>query len=280
MRAELTKLVQRALEEDVGAGDITTEAVVDPELEGHALLVARTDLVLCGLPVAAEVFRQVDSRIDFSPLQSEGCRVGAGQSVAKLCGPLAGILTGERVALNFVQRLSGIATLVSRYVEALHGHSVRLVDTRKTTPGLRALEKYAVRVGGAANHRFRLDDGVMIKDNHILAAGGITEAVRRALKRAHHLLQVQVEVDNLEQAHEAVGAGARVLLLDNFEPELLREAVTDLRSLRPDLVLEASGGIALETVASVAATGVDVISCGSLIHQAQWLDLALDVVPR
>ena len=280
MRAELTKVVQRALEEDIGAGDITTEAVVDPELQGGASLVARTDLVLCGLPVAAEVFRQVDSGVRFEALQAEGCRVGAGQSVAELSGRLAGILTGERVALNFVQRLSGIATLVSRYVDALDGHSVRLVDTRKTTPGLRALEKYAVRIGGGANHRFRLDDGVMIKDNHILAAGGITEAVRRALERAHHLLQVQVEVDTLEQAHEAVAAGARVLLLDNFEPESLREAVTALRSLHSDLVIEASGGIALDTVAAVAATGVDVISCGALIHQAQWLDLALDVVPQ
>lgn len=275
--ADLADLVARALREDLGPGDVTTAAVVDPTAEGTARLVAREDLVVCGLPVFAAVFEQVDPRIAVEPLAPEGGRAGGGTVVARVQGPLAPILTGERVALNFVQRLSGIATLTRSYVDRLAGSPVRLVDTRKTTPCLRSLEKYAVRVGGGHNHRFGLFDGVLVKDNHIASAGGIAEAVRRALGHAHHLVRVQVEVEDLAQAVEAVEAGARVLLLDNFAAADLLSAVRALRARPEELVLEASGGISLDTVAEVAATGVDVVSCGSLVHQARWVDLALDM---
>ncbi len=272
--------VSLALEEDLaGGGDVTTSAVVGPSRQGRAVLVARQDLIVAGLEVAAEVFAQVDESLQFRPVVTDGDAVTAGASLGEVEGALASILTAERCCVNFVQHMSGIATLVRRYMGRLEGSSVRLVDTRKTRPGLRALEKFAVRCGGAHNHRFGLADGVMIKDNHILAAGGITEAVGRAIAGVHHLVKIQVEVETLAEANEAIDAGARVLLLDNFETDELSRAVAALRSRPERLTLEASGGISLGTVAAVAASGVDVISCGSLIHQAQWVDVALDIVP-
>jgi len=272
--------VAQALEEDLGpSGDITTRAVVEPTRTGRAQLVARQDLVVAGLPVAAEVFAQVDAELDVALVAEEGAQTSAGSVLLSVEGSLASILTAERCCVNFVQHMSGIATQTKTYVDRLEGSTVRLVDTRKTRPGLRSLEKYAVLCGGGHNHRFNLSDGVMIKDNHILAAGGITTAVHRALQRAHHLVKVQVEVENLAEAVEAVEAGASVLLLDNFSVPELRAAVVALRARGEDLTLEASGGITLDTVADVAATGVDVISSGALIHQARWVDIALDVEP-
>jgi len=272
--------VASALREDLGSGDITTGAVVQPEVQGSGLVIAREPLTVCGLSVMAEVFRQVDSTLRFVARVPDGHQSeGQNAELARVEGGLASILTAERVALNFAQRMSGIASLTREFRSRIpDSSSVRLADTRKTTPGLRQLEKYAVRIGGGHNHRFGLDDGVMIKDNHIVAAGGIAEAVGRAKERCHHLVQIQVEVESLEQAREAIGAGARVLLLDNFSPAELTELVPVLRQESPGVVLEASGGISLETIAAVAGTGVDVISCGAITHQSRAVDLALEVV--
>lgn len=270
--------VQRALDEDIAQGDVTTEAVVPPSIRGVAELVARVPMVVCGVPVLEEVFRQVDPSIEIQAVRPEGTRsVGGGEVILTVHGPLGSILTGERVALNFVQRMSGIATRTASFVALLGERTTRLVDTRKTTPGIRAMERYAVCVGGGRNHRYNLADGILIKDNHIAAAGGVTAAVTAALSHAHHLLQVEVEVETLEEAHEAVDAGARVLLLDNFSVERLREAVQALRARPETLVLEASGDVNERTLVPIADCGVDVISSGGLIHQATWLDIALEV---
>ncbi len=272
--------VSAALREDLGSGDITTDAVVQPEAQGYGRVLARQPLTVCGLPVMAEVFRQVDLGLRFDIVVPDGHQcAGENAELARVEGSLSSILTAERVALNFAQRMSGIATLTREFCSRIPDPSqVRLTDTRKTTPGLRHLEKYAVRIGGGHNHRFGLDDGVMIKDNHIVAAGGISEAVRRALERCHHLVKIQVEVESLKQAREATEAGARVLLLDNFSPDELSDIVPVLRQEAPDVVLEASGGIALDTIAAVARTGVDVISCGAITHQSRAVDLALEVI--
>jgi nicotinate-nucleotide pyrophosphorylase (carboxylating) len=272
--------VSAALREDLGNGDITTGAVVRAERQGTGLVLARQPLTVCGLPVMAEVFRQVDSSLRFDVVVPDGQQCeGQNAQLARVEGSLASILTAERVALNFAQRMSGIATLTRAFCSRIPDSSgVRLADTRKTTPGLRQLEKYAVRVGGGHNHRFGLDDGVMIKDNHIVAAGGISEAVRRAQAGCHHLVKIQVEVESLEQAREAIDAGAMVLLLDNFSPDELGVLVPVLRQEAPDVVLEASGGIALDTIEAFARTGVDVISCGAITHQSRAVDLALEVI--
>jgi nicotinate-nucleotide pyrophosphorylase (carboxylating) len=269
----LSQIIATALAEDSPFGDVTTDAIVDRDIFGSARLLAREAMVVCGLHAFEEVLATVDSVVD-------GHRsLGADEELARVTGPLRAILTGERPALNLVQRLSGIATLTRRHVDRIADLDARLVDTRKTTPGLRAAEKYAVRVGGGHNHRFSLSDGVMVKDNHIAAAGGITEAVTRAKGRVHHLLRVQVEVESLAEAEEAVDAGARVLLLDNFSADDLATIVVALRDRPEVLVLEASGGIRLDTVRGVAETGVDVISCGGIIHQAVWKDVSLAVDP-
>jgi nicotinate-nucleotide pyrophosphorylase (carboxylating) len=276
---DLSAIVARALCEDLGHGDITTAAVVTGDATGCADVSARAPLVVCGLPVMAEVFAQVDARCTLVAAVAEGAQVAAGAVIARVEGPLRALLSGERVALNFAQRLSGIATWTRLHVDALGSLPVRLVDTRKTTPGLRAVEKYAVRIGGAHNHRFALDDGVMIKDNHIVAAGSVTAAVTAARAGVHHLLKIQCEADTLEQAREAVAAGADALLLDNFSPEALADVVRVLRAEAPDVLLEASGGVTREVLSAIAASGVDVISCGALIHQARWVDIGLDFSP-
>jgi len=275
-----SEVVASALREDLGSGDLTTNAVVSPESRGLGHIVARQPMVVCGLPIMEEVFRQVDPALSFQARVDDGFQVEDSSAViARIEGPLMSILIGERVALNFAQRLSGVATLTREFCSRLpKTGKARLVDTRKTTPGLRHMEKYAVRVGGGHNHRFGLDDGVMIKDNHIIAAGSISEAVRRARENCHHLMKIEVEVETIEQAREAIAAGVRVLLLDNFASTELAEVVATLRAEAPDLILEASGGVTLETVAAIAATGVDVVSCGSLTHQARSVDLALDLI--
>ena len=272
--------VSAALQEDLGSGDITTSAVVAATAQGRGVVQAREPLVVCGLPVMAEVFRQVDSGLHFEVLVADGSACdGHRAAIAQVEGSLASILMAERVALNFAQRMSGIATLTRQFVAQIPSAAagVRLVDTRKTTPGLRHFEKYAVRVGGGHNHRFGLDDGVMIKDNHIVAAGGISEAVHRARARCHHLVGIQVEVESLEQAREAIRAGVRILLLDNFTPPELAKLVPVLRNEAHGLVLEASGGVSLGTIAAVATSGVDVVSCGAITHQSRAADLALEV---
>lgn len=277
---EVGRAVRAALAEDLGAaGDITTAAVVDPRVQGQGTILAKQAMTLCGLGVAEEAFRQVDPTLVFEVLRPDGTALsGDRDPVATVRGSLASVLTGERVALNFLQRLSGVATWTRAHMDALGDSPAVLVDTRKTTPGLRALEKYAVRTGGARNHRFALFDGVMIKDNHIQAAGGVGPAVAAALATVHHLLKVQVEVEDLDQALEACEAGAEVLLLDNFDVPGLRAIAGVLKERFPRVLLEASGGIGLDTLAAVGATGVDRISSGALVHQARWVDLSLDVV--
>jgi len=257
------------LAEDVGAGDATTSSVVDEDSVCEARIVVKEPGVVCGLAAAAAVFETLGARLD--PLVADGDRIEAGP-VARVEGPARAVLTGERLALNLLGRLSGIATLTRRYVDAVDGTGTTILDTRKTTPGLRELEKQAVRCGGGTNHRFGLFDGVLIKDNHLRIAGSIAEAVRRARATA---LPVEVECDTLDQVAEAVKAGADRILLDNMAPDELRAAVI-LVADRAET--EASGGVSLETVRAVAETGVDFVSVGALTHSARALDVSLEVL--
>ncbi|MCS6880023.1 MAG: carboxylating nicotinate-nucleotide diphosphorylase [Oscillochloridaceae bacterium] len=272
------EVVVRALNEDIGTGDLTTLAVIPPDARAEAHFVFRQAGVVCGLPVVAAVFALVDPALTLRPRAAEGARVSAGERVASVAGPARGLLSGERVALNFLQRLSGIATLTASYVEAVRGARARILDTRKTTPGLRALEKYAVRVGGGVNHRSGLYDGVMLKDNHlaILAARGVdlAEAVRRARAAVGPMVRVEVEVESVEQAAIAAEAGADLILLDNMSPEQLRAAVAAVAGRART---EASGGINLHSIRAVADSGVDFISVGALTHSAPALDIGLDI---
>ena len=271
----LEEALRAWLREDLGQGDLTSLLVVPEDLEGEAVILAKEGGVLAGLWVAERVFALAEPRTAFTPLVAEGARVAEGTEVARVRGPLRGILAGERLALNLLQRLSGIATLTRAYVEALAGTKAQILDTRKTTPGLRALEKYAVRVGGGRNHRYGLFDGILLKENHVRAAGGVGEAVRRAKARAPHYLKVEVEVRSLEELEEALEAGADLILLDNFPLEALREAVRRVGGRVP---LEASGNMTLERAKAAAEAGVDYVSVGALTHSAKALDLSLLVV--
>jgi nicotinate-nucleotide pyrophosphorylase (carboxylating) len=264
--------VASALAEDVGEGDVTTEATVDADARGTAQLLVKEPGVVCGLEVAAAVFATLDRDVHFEPLVEEGSRIDGATAIAVVTGPLRAILTGERVALNFVARLSGIATLTRFYVDAVEGTGAAILDTRKTTPGLRLLEKVAVETGGGRNHRLGLFDAVLIKDNHLRAAGSVAVAVERA--RAATDLPIEVECDTLAQVAEALEAGVDALLLDNMQPAELREAVALARGRAR---LEASGGITLDNVRAVAETGVDEISIGALTHSARSLDVSLEV---
>jgi nicotinate-nucleotide pyrophosphorylase (carboxylating) len=268
----LERLAYAALAEDVGEGDVTTEATIDADASGEAALVLKEPGVVCGLDVAEAVFRALDVELRFERLVEDGTLVGSATAVARVSGPLRAILTGERTALNFLGRLSGIATLTRRYVDAVAGTGAAILDTRKTTPGLRVLEKHAVAVGGGRNHRLGLDDGVLVKDNHLRAAGSIREVVDR-LRAATHL-PVEVECDTLEQVSEALAAGADALLLDNMRVGELREAVALARGRAR---LEASGGMTLDNVRTVAESGVDEISVGALTHSARSLDVSLEL---
>ncbi len=271
----LSETVRQALLEDIGTGDITTQATVDPAINAVAYLVVKTEGVIAGLPVVAEVFSQVDPELHLRFFVKEGTRVASRTKLCEISGRAQSILIGERVALNFLQRLSGIATKTARMVALIEGTRARIVDTRKTTPGLRALEKYAVRQGGGYNHRFGLYDAVMIKDNHIVASGGITQAVRRAVSQSPHTVTITVECDTLEQVEEAVAAGADIILLDNMTTEDLQEA---LDIIDGHAIAEASGGVSEETVRAIAETGVDIISVGGLTHSAVALDIGLDLM--
>lgn len=273
----VARVVAAALAEDVGPGDVTTLATVPASATCEAKLNARVVGVACGLPVAIEAFRQLDESLDITEHRHDGERMAPGEVLLTIRGSARAVLTAERVALNFSQRLSGIATLTARYVEAVRGTRAMIVDTRKTTPGLRQLEKYAVRAGGGKNHRFGLFDGVLIKDNHIAAVDGVGAAIKAARQGAPHSLRIEVETDTLDQVREAVEAGADAILLDNMLPAMLREAVEIVAGR---VVTEASGGITLETVRAVAEAGVDLISVGALTHSAPSLDLGLDFVLR
>ena len=253
-------------------------ATIAPGTRGSARFVARQAGVVAGLPIAALTFALLDPAVEFETLTPDGSSVAAGETLARVTGDAAALLTGERTALNFLGRLSGIATQAAQCVAALAGTRARIVDTRKTTPGLRLLEKYAVRMGGASNHRAGLDDGILIKDNHIAAAGSLTLAVQRARAHASHLLKIEVECDSEEQAREAIAAGADAILLDNMTPDQLRRAVALIREQAPAITIEASGAIGTDPakLAAVAATGVDLISLGALTHSAPNFDVGLD----
>jgi nicotinate-nucleotide pyrophosphorylase (carboxylating) len=268
--------VRRALDEDLGrAGDITTAATIPAGAKARAKLVARKPGTIAGLACAARTFELLDESISFRARKRDSDKVEAGALLAEIDGPAAPILSGERVALNFLGHLSGIATLTAGYVAKIGNAKARVCCTRKTTPGLRALEKYAVRCGGGVNHRYGLDDAVLIKDNHIAVAGGVRQALEKARAAVGHLVKVEIEVDSLAQLKEVLASGkADVVLLDNMDTTMLAEAVKLADGM---LKTEASGGVTLETVAAIAATGVDLISSGALTHSAPSLDVALDI---
>jgi nicotinate-nucleotide pyrophosphorylase (carboxylating) len=272
------ELVDHALAEDWAWGDVTTQALIPPDAEGKGSFVAKSAGVVAGLEVAHLVFARVDPSLKFKAIIRDGDKLQRGTGIATVEGRVAGILRGERVALNFLQRLSGIATETSRYVEAVRGTGARIVDTRKTTPGLRFLEKYAVRAGGGQNHRVHLGDGILIKDNHLAAlrARGLDlkAAIDLARKNAPHTLKIEVEVTTVEEANEAVAAGADIIMLDNMSVEEMRRSVN---SVGGRVMLEASGGVTLENVRSVAETGVDLISVGALTHSVKALDISLEM---
>ncbi|MGE5675143.1 MAG: carboxylating nicotinate-nucleotide diphosphorylase [Mycobacterium leprae] len=267
-------LVRGALLEDIGPGDITTDATVPEGKMCTAVIIAKEDGVLCGQPVARMAFQLLDSTLVYEDLAAEGSTVTAGQEVARIQGSARSILTAERVALNFLQRMSGIATVTRNLAESIKYYHARLVETRKTTPGLRLVEKYAVRVGGGLNHRYGLHDGILIKDNHIAIAGGIRQAVVSARKETSHVGRVEVEVESLDQLQEALEVGADIVLLDNMDAETMRKAV-ELTAGRA--TLEASGGITERNLEEVARTGVDIISMGALTHSVKALDLSLEI---
>ncbi|MGE3805795.1 MAG: carboxylating nicotinate-nucleotide diphosphorylase [Gemmataceae bacterium] len=272
------RLIEWALREDLAdAGDVTSTALIDAAQPGQADLVARQEGVIAGLPAAALVFATVNPHLRFETLIEDGSKVGPGARVATVTGPMCSILTGERTALNFVQRLSGVASLTRQFVDAIAGLPGCILDTRKTTPGWRLLEKYAVRLGGGTNHRLGLYDGILIKDNHLAALGGSIEAaIRRARGVSGGSLPVEVEVDTLEQLDEALANRPDIVLLDNFSAAELREAVRRRDARSPGVLLEASGGITLGSVRDKAASGVDRVSVGALTHSATALDVALD----
>ena len=268
------EVVARALAEDVGPGDVTTLATVGETSQCTAEVVAKADGVIAGLAVAQATFAAVDPRVTSEAVAADGDRVKAGSVVARVQGPTRAVLTAERTALNFLQRMSGIATLTARYVSAVEGTTALICDTRKTVPGLRLLDKYSVRVGGGENHRTGLFDGVLIKDNHIRAAGGLREAVERARRSAHHLAKIEVEAQSLPQVEEALTAGADVIMLDNLGLAEIRRAVNLIGGR---CLVEASGGVTLETVRELAECGVDLISVGALTHSSAALDLSLEI---
>ena len=266
-------ILHAALTEDIGAGDITTLSTVPADTEARAVMIAKQDGVLAGIAVGCRTFSLLDPHVVWEPHADDGEVVRPGQPLATIIGPARSLLTAERVALNVLQRMSGTATMTRRFVEAVHGTKARIVDTRKTTPGLRTLEKYAVRVGGGHNHRIGLYDAVLIKDNHLAAGGGVLATVRKAREMAPHTMRVEVECKSLEQVDEAIESGADIILLDNMDLQTLANAV---QRINGRALTEASGGVRLETVRAIAETGVDLISVGALTHSAPALDISLD----
>ena len=271
----IDKIIDSALEEDLGPGDITTEALVDLSVNGEARLIAKEEIILAGIGVFSRVFSRLDPEIVVETKYRDGEAVSNGEDIGMVKGSMRGILSGERTALNFLQRLSGIATLTRKYVERTDSSKVRVIDTRKTTPGLRILEKYAVRRGGGFNHRFGLFDGILIKDNHIAVAGSIAKALARIKGRVPHTLRIEVEVEDIKGVEEAIGAGADAILLDNMSLKEMREAVSIAGGR---VLLEASGGITLESIEEVSKIGIDLISVGAITHSARSVDISLEVI--
>lgn len=271
---QVKDFIKQALAEDIGTGDVTTRMLVPMGHTATARFTAKSGFVAAGLPVAREVFRCVDERVEFTALVEEGEWVKKGAAIAEAKGETRSILTGERVALNFLQRLSGIATLTSAFVARIEGFDAKILDTRKTTPGMRFLEKYAVQAGGGSSHRMGLYDGILIKDNHIKAAGGIKRAVRLA-RKGSHLMKIEVEAETLDEVKEALAAGVDVIMLDNMGVDEMKRAV---RLAKGKAILEASGNVSLGNVRDIAATGVDLISIGTLTHSAPAVDISMDLV--
>lgn len=274
MDRSLHTLIRQALSEDLGNGDVTSEAIIPADATATAEIKAKQELVLAGIGVAREVFHYLDPAIKFNPVMNDGDKVKANVVLARVSGKTRVLLAGERVALNLLQHLSGIATLMAKYVDQLKGLKAQVLDTRKTTPGLRALEKYAVRMGGGKNHRFGLYDGILIKDNHIAAAGSIVKAVELARKNAHNLLKIEVETRNLDEVREALAVKADVIMLDNMPLDMMKEAV---KLIAGKAMVEASGNVTLETVRAIAESGVDFISAGSLTHSAPAADISMKI---
>ncbi len=269
-------IVARALAEDIGSGDVTSRAVIPPETRAIGQLIAKEPGVVAGMEVARECFKQLDSETEFTVIKHSGECFKAGEILGTVRGPARALLAAERTALNFLQRLCGIATLTRKFVDAVVGTGAEIADTRKTDPGMRALDRAAVRAGGGKNHRYALYDGILIKDNHIRLSGGITAAVAAARSKAHTLFKVEVETTNLDQVREALAAGADIIMLDNMSLEMMRQAV---EIIGDRALIEASGGIELNEVAEIAAIGVNIISVGTLTHSAPSLDISLELSP-
>lgn len=271
----IDKIIEQALLEDIGTGDITTESIVPSNLKAKGIIKTSEEGVIAGLDIACLVFQKLDSEIIFQETTKDGTKVARGKKLAEITGPARTILKGERVALNFLQRMSGIATITSKFCQEVKDFSVRIVDTRKTTPGLRILEKYAVRMGGGYNHRFGLYDAVLIKDNHIAVAGGIKSAVNSVRKQISHTVKIEVEVENLSQLQEALKVQVDIIMLDNMDLETMKEAV---KIVKGKALIEASGGITLEKVRKIAQTGVDLISIGALTHSVKSLNISMEII--
>jgi nicotinate-nucleotide pyrophosphorylase (carboxylating) len=274
MEKQIRNIIEAALVEDIGTGDITTQAIVSRKKKGRAQAIAKDDFVIAGINVFAETFQLLDKSIKVKKLMDDGCRAKKGDVIAEVSGSLSNILQAERVALNLFQRMSGIATLTAKYVETVRGTEAKILDTRKTMPGLRVLDKMAVRIGGGCNHRTGLYDGVLIKDNHIKAAGGITAAVKAQRKRLPHTLKIEVETKNIKEVKEALKSDADIIMLDNMTVPAMKKAV-DFVAGRA--LLEASGNVSLQSVSEIAATGVDLISIGELTHSVRAADISLKI---
>ena len=276
----IRSVIENALSEDIGPGDITTSLLIAEDQIAEGFITAEEDVIAAGILVAEEVFKTLDPDAVFETLARDGESISAGTKIIRVHGKAKALLTGERVALNFLQRLSGIATLSRRYAEAVKGLPVRIVDTRKTTPGLRILEKYAVRIGGCRNHRFGLFDGILIKENHIALTSGVGVATNIVRDKSPHTIKVEVEVKNLEEVREAAEGGADIIMLDNMDIPMMREAVGIIRNYKDkEIMIEASGGMGLDNVRDVALTGVDLISVGALTHSSSWVNISMDIYP-
>ncbi|MBI4844526.1 MAG: carboxylating nicotinate-nucleotide diphosphorylase [Nitrospirae bacterium] len=275
--AYIDAVIKNALNEDIGSGDVTTLSLIPESRRSTAVFIVKESCVIAGLPFAKRAFELVDPRVKFSMLHRDGERVKRGSIFARVSGRTGSILAAERVALNLLQRMSGIATMTAEYVKAVRRYKAEITDTRKTVPGLRFFDKYAVRAGGGRNHRFGLFDGILIKDNHIEAAGGVKMAVELMKKNSGRRFKTEVEATNISETKEALSAGADIIMLDNMTPAEMRKAVAVIRSENPKALIEASGGINLKNVQGVAATGVDLISIGALTHSVRAVDVSLEI---
>jgi len=273
----IDNILLNALHEDIGNGDVTTSALVPEKHVSNAVIIAKGDFILAGLPFAERIFKLIDRNIKFKAVKKDGGRIKAKTIIAKISGNTGNLLMAERTALNLLQRLSGIATLTDKYVQSVKDLKVKITDTRKTAPGLRFFDKYAVRTGGGCNHRYGLFDGVLIKDNHIAVIGGVGKAVKLARAKVHHIFNIEVEVKTIPEVKEALSAGANVIMLDNMNVDMMKRAVSIIRRKGPDVLIEASGNVTFENVRSIAATGVDLISSGALTHSAPAADVSMKI---